>query len=58
MGFRRPQLPRGVRVAALSLVAGAGVALVALQPDGAAIGLILYAIAISAMRLDRVPPRS
>jgi signal transduction histidine kinase len=49
----RPQLPQGMRFAALSLVAAAGVALGALQPDAAAVGLILYVVAISAMRLAR-----
>jgi hypothetical protein len=49
----RPELPQGMRFAALALVAAAGVALGALQPDGAAVGLILCAIATSAMRLTR-----
>ena len=49
----RPELPHGVRFAALALVAVAGVALGAMQPEGAAIGLILYVVAISAMRLAR-----
>jgi signal transduction histidine kinase len=51
----RPQLPRGMRLAALTLTAGGGIALYASQPEGAAIGITYYVIAISAMRLPRTP---
>jgi signal transduction histidine kinase len=51
----RPQLPRGMRLAALTLTAAGGIALYAFQPEGAAIGITYYVIAMSAMRLPRTP---
>jgi signal transduction histidine kinase len=51
----RPQLPRGMRLGALTLTAAGGIALYAFQPKGAAIGITYYVIAISAMRLPRTP---
>jgi signal transduction histidine kinase len=51
----RPVLPRGMRLGALTLTAAGGIALYAFQPEGAAIGICYYVIAIAALRLPRAP---
>jgi signal transduction histidine kinase len=53
--FPRVSMRPGVRLGALSLMAAAGVALAAAQPDGAWIGLTYFVVSIGALRLQRVP---
>src|SRR5918911_909385 len=51
----RTPLPPGQRFAGLLVVAAAGIALAALQPDGAAIGAAYYVIAIAGVRMPLRP---